>query len=89
MSARERKELSRLGAVRLSRNQAIKSVHSCSYTQVMYTLMVGCTVEGQEQCLGYILYQDLGNKRYAQVLRKCIESKDTKVMNEGKKGDLV
>eukprot|EP00972_Heterocapsa_arctica_P065675 9692763-Heterocapsa_arctica.AAC.1 len=39
LSALERKELSKLGAVRLSRKQAINFMHSCISTQYIYTLM--------------------------------------------------
>eukprot|EP00972_Heterocapsa_arctica_P019302 2849490-Heterocapsa_arctica.AAC.1 len=62
MSVLERKELSKLGAVRLSRKQAINFIHSCISTQYLYALMISCKVGDQDDCLGYILYENLGNK---------------------------
>eukprot|EP00972_Heterocapsa_arctica_P009431 1388192-Heterocapsa_arctica.AAC.1 len=88
MPALERKELSRMGAVRLSREQAINFVHSCLSTQYIYTLMIACNMDGQEDCLGYILYQDLGNKPYAAASIKCIKNTDALWLKESKKGDL-
>eukprot|EP00972_Heterocapsa_arctica_P097724 14419503-Heterocapsa_arctica.AAC.1 len=43
-------------------------MHSCIPTQFIYTLMIACNMEDQEDCLGYILYEDLGNKPYAAAL---------------------
>eukprot|EP00972_Heterocapsa_arctica_P088512 13050017-Heterocapsa_arctica.AAC.1 len=89
MSKVERKKLSRLGAVRISRKQAIRFVQSRSPTQQVYTLLAGYSMDGQENCLGYILYQDLGNKPYAKTLIKCIANEEAKWLKENNKGDLM
>eukprot|EP00972_Heterocapsa_arctica_P054175 7984616-Heterocapsa_arctica.AAC.1 len=43
-------------------------------------------MDGQEGCLGYILYQQLDNKTYAAALVKSIENEEAIWLNENKKG---
>eukprot|EP00972_Heterocapsa_arctica_P090505 13353876-Heterocapsa_arctica.AAC.1 len=62
LGAKERKELSKLGAVRIPRDWALLFVQSSRPTQEVWPIMVGCKLKGQENCLGYFLYKDLGNK---------------------------
>eukprot|EP00972_Heterocapsa_arctica_P019737 2910564-Heterocapsa_arctica.AAC.1 len=68
MSSVERKKLSSMGAVRMSRKQAIAFLQTSTTTQYIYTLMSECKMDGQEGCLGYILYQQLDKKTYAAAL---------------------
>eukprot|EP00972_Heterocapsa_arctica_P114540 16442900-Heterocapsa_arctica.AAC.1 len=67
-TSEERKSLSKLGAARLSRNEALRFLASkekfCNY----YTLMVYDTDDSGAKQLGYIMYQDLSNKPYAAWL---------------------
>eukprot|EP00972_Heterocapsa_arctica_P012370 1815574-Heterocapsa_arctica.AAC.1 len=62
MSKAERKALSILGAVRLSRKDAIKFMHSNAPTQFYHTVMITCTNGARQYALGYIMYEDMGKQ---------------------------
>eukprot|EP00972_Heterocapsa_arctica_P012815 1884630-Heterocapsa_arctica.AAC.1 len=64
-------------------------MHSCISTQYLYTLMISCKVGDQDDCLGHILYEDLGNKSYSMALESCVENNDALWLREDKKGDLI
>eukprot|EP00972_Heterocapsa_arctica_P047548 7013452-Heterocapsa_arctica.AAC.1 len=51
--------------------------------------MIECKKDGQEDCLGYILYQQLDKKTYAATLVNILESNGAKWLTESKKGLLV
>eukprot|EP00972_Heterocapsa_arctica_P085379 12584043-Heterocapsa_arctica.AAC.1 len=68
MSNVERKTLSHLEAVRLSRKDAIKFMHSRASTQYYHTVMITCTNGARQYCLGYIMYEDMGNRAYTLAL---------------------
>eukprot|EP00972_Heterocapsa_arctica_P112889 16434312-Heterocapsa_arctica.AAC.1 len=87
LSAADRKQLSKLGAVRIPRNKLLLYIRSNATTQHLWPIMVGCKVNGQDNSLGYIAYKDLGNKRYKQALDKCLLTKGE--LGEEKTGDLV
>eukprot|EP00972_Heterocapsa_arctica_P032440 4778985-Heterocapsa_arctica.AAC.1 len=89
LSAKDGKELSKLGAVRIPRDRALFFVQSSRSTQEVWPTLVGCKLKGQENSLGYIVYKDLGNKRYKQALDKCLDATEPKGMGEEKTGDLV
>eukprot|EP00972_Heterocapsa_arctica_P104758 15438120-Heterocapsa_arctica.AAC.1 len=54
MSRAEREALSKLGAVRLSRKDALRFMHSHASTQYYYTIMITCANGARQYCLGYI-----------------------------------
>eukprot|EP00972_Heterocapsa_arctica_P003074 455901-Heterocapsa_arctica.AAC.1 len=57
--------------------------------QYIYTLMIEYNKDGQEGCLGYIIYQQLDKKTYAAALVKIIECDEARWLNANKKGLLV
>eukprot|EP00972_Heterocapsa_arctica_P082167 12112121-Heterocapsa_arctica.AAC.1 len=60
----------------MSRKQAIKFLQTSTTMQYIYTLMIECNADGQEGCLGYILYQQLDKHTYAAALVKSIENEE-------------
>eukprot|EP00972_Heterocapsa_arctica_P073463 10849947-Heterocapsa_arctica.AAC.1 len=58
----ERAALSKLGAVRLSRREAIRFLTSKRKIQDYYTLMVQTTTSTGIFQIGYIMFEDVGNK---------------------------
>eukprot|EP00972_Heterocapsa_arctica_P078268 11541581-Heterocapsa_arctica.AAC.1 len=67
-----------MGAMRMSRKQAIEFLQTNTNMQYIYTLMIECKRDGQEDCLVYILYQQLDKKTYAATLVNILESDDAK-----------
>eukprot|EP00972_Heterocapsa_arctica_P096801 14281496-Heterocapsa_arctica.AAC.1 len=47
--------------------------------------MIEYNTDGQEGCLGYILYQQLDKKTYAATLVKIIESEEARWLNENER----
>eukprot|EP00972_Heterocapsa_arctica_P109409 16110451-Heterocapsa_arctica.AAC.1 len=90
MTWEERKELSKMGAVRLSRKEALKFVRGYKSSEFIYSLMMITKVGDQDDCVGYILYEDVGNQLYAVALKECIAPKHAAMwLGEEKKGDVV
>eukprot|EP00972_Heterocapsa_arctica_P022393 3293179-Heterocapsa_arctica.AAC.1 len=59
-----------MGALRMSRKQAIEFLQTNASLEYIFTLMIERKKDGQEDCLGYILYQQLTRKTYAATLNK-------------------
>eukprot|EP00972_Heterocapsa_arctica_P015653 2304330-Heterocapsa_arctica.AAC.1 len=78
MSIVERRNLGSMGAMRMSRKQAIEYLQTNASLEYIFTLMIECKKEGQEDCLGYILYQQLTKKTYGATLKKILESDGAK-----------
>eukprot|EP00972_Heterocapsa_arctica_P021448 3157454-Heterocapsa_arctica.AAC.1 len=57
--------------------------------QYIYTLMIECKKNGQEDCLGYILFQQLDRNTFAATLNNIATNEDIKLLSEAKKGLLV
>eukprot|EP00972_Heterocapsa_arctica_P116321 16452366-Heterocapsa_arctica.AAC.1 len=89
VTTQERKLLGSMGAVRLSRKQAISYIHSAGSLEYIHTLMTECNVDGQEGCIGYILYEDLGKKVYGAALTNITQNDTVRWMNPSSKGGLV
>eukprot|EP00972_Heterocapsa_arctica_P022440 3300923-Heterocapsa_arctica.AAC.1 len=84
----ERKSLSKLGATRLSRNEALRFLASkekcCNY----YTLMVHDTDDSGAKQLGYIMYQDLRTSRML-VHGSCTRTCRTSRMRHGLRSEAA
>eukprot|EP00972_Heterocapsa_arctica_P003671 547914-Heterocapsa_arctica.AAC.1 len=86
MSILERRNLGSMGAMRISRKQAIYFLQTNASLEYIFTLMIECEKDGQEDCLGYILYQQLTRKTYGSTLKHILESDGAKWLTESKKG---
>eukprot|EP00972_Heterocapsa_arctica_P094785 13978629-Heterocapsa_arctica.AAC.1 len=51
--------------------------------------MITCANGAKQNCLGYIMYEDMGNKPYVMPLESCIKDDGAVWLKEGKKGDLT
>ena len=85
----ERKQLSKMGAVRITREHALVFAESSRPMSEVWPIMIGITIQGQKDCLGYMLYKDMGNKQYKAALGKCLAETEPKDMNQETTGDLV
>eukprot|EP00972_Heterocapsa_arctica_P004812 713434-Heterocapsa_arctica.AAC.1 len=85
----ERKQLGCMGAVRLSRKQAISYIHSAGSLSYIHTLMTECDVDDQEGCIGYILYEDLGKPICGAALTNITQSDTVRWMKQNNRGALV
>eukprot|EP00972_Heterocapsa_arctica_P114430 16442426-Heterocapsa_arctica.AAC.1 len=81
--------LSKLGAVRLSRKDANKFLKSQVSTQNYHAVMITYSNGTVHDCLGYLLYEDMGNKAYAMALKPCIQDEGALWLREDKKGDVM
>eukprot|EP00972_Heterocapsa_arctica_P045983 6784033-Heterocapsa_arctica.AAC.1 len=59
-----------MGAMRMSRKQAIDFLQTNDSLQYIFTTMIEITHKGQEGCLGYVMYKQLDRKEYAKTLMK-------------------
>eukprot|EP00972_Heterocapsa_arctica_P073501 10856209-Heterocapsa_arctica.AAC.1 len=89
MSIAERRNLASMGAMRLSRRPAMDYMKTNGSLQYIYTLMIERKKNGQEDCLGYILVQQLDKKDYAATLNNIATNEEIKWLLESKKGLLV
>eukprot|EP00972_Heterocapsa_arctica_P105638 15563164-Heterocapsa_arctica.AAC.1 len=64
----QRKALSKLGAMRLSRKEALRFLRSKEKVGNYYTLMVQTMSNSGAKQLGYIMFEDILNKPYARFL---------------------
>eukprot|EP00972_Heterocapsa_arctica_P060532 8930144-Heterocapsa_arctica.AAC.1 len=85
----ERTALSKLGATRRSRNDALRFMHSHEKTQFFYTLMIQCENGSGKYQLGYIMFEDVRNKPYMKALDSMIIDANAMWLNEKNKGDIV
>eukprot|EP00972_Heterocapsa_arctica_P066611 9829484-Heterocapsa_arctica.AAC.1 len=89
MSISERRNLGSMGAMRLSRKQAIDYMQTNGSLKYIFTMMIECKKSGQEDCLGYILFQQLDRNTYATTLTQIVKNNEIKWLSETKKGLLV
>eukprot|EP00972_Heterocapsa_arctica_P009672 1425685-Heterocapsa_arctica.AAC.1 len=59
---------SKMGAVRMSRNEVMEYLHSRASTKDYHTRMVACVNGARQYCLAYIMYEEMGTKIYAMAL---------------------
>eukprot|EP00972_Heterocapsa_arctica_P101549 14962867-Heterocapsa_arctica.AAC.1 len=78
MSIAERRNLASMGAMQLSRRQAMDYVKTNGSLQYIYTLMIECKKNGQADCLGYTLFQQLDRRTYAATLKKIATNEEIK-----------
>eukprot|EP00972_Heterocapsa_arctica_P049780 7323946-Heterocapsa_arctica.AAC.1 len=51
--------------------------------------MITCSNGANQDCLGYLPYEVIGNKAYAMALESCIKYEGAKWLREDKTGDLT
>eukprot|EP00972_Heterocapsa_arctica_P047776 7047325-Heterocapsa_arctica.AAC.1 len=62
-------------------------MHSLVSTQYYHTVMITCTSGANQDCLRYLMYEDMGNKPYAMALGSCIKD-DGDVAERGQERGL-
>eukprot|EP00972_Heterocapsa_arctica_P000697 101280-Heterocapsa_arctica.AAC.1 len=85
----QRKALSKLGAMRLSRKGALRFLKSKAKVGNYYTLMVQTTSSSGATPLGYIMFEDILNKAYARFLDENVDDPAVKYLSTGPKGDII
>eukprot|EP00972_Heterocapsa_arctica_P042728 6300104-Heterocapsa_arctica.AAC.1 len=82
------KELSRMVAVRMTRNEVLEFMHSKTTTKGYHTRMV-CVNGPKEYSLAYIMYEEMGAKIYAMALESCIKDAAAIWTNQTMKGRMT
>eukprot|EP00972_Heterocapsa_arctica_P113421 16437052-Heterocapsa_arctica.AAC.2 len=75
-----------MGAMRMSKKQAIDFLKTNDSLQYIYTTMIEIKYKGQDKCLGYAMYQQLDRKEYAKTLLNVTTNTEVrwlKTMNRG------
>eukprot|EP00972_Heterocapsa_arctica_P068405 10108067-Heterocapsa_arctica.AAC.1 len=85
----ERTKLAKLGASRLTRGELLQFMRSLEKTQNYYTLMVQTKNPAGAYQLGYIMFEDLGNKAYMNSLDPMLTNVNAQWLNQKHKGDVV
>eukprot|EP00972_Heterocapsa_arctica_P028271 4157503-Heterocapsa_arctica.AAC.1 len=85
----ERTTLSKLGASRLTRKEVLRFLHGKEKIQNYYTLMIQTTSSSGVFQLGYIMFEDLGNKSYMKALESNVTDPNALWLNPKHKGDVV
>eukprot|EP00972_Heterocapsa_arctica_P104978 15469951-Heterocapsa_arctica.AAC.1 len=85
----EKKALAAMGAMRMSRKQAMDYMQTNESLKYIYTTMIEVTYKGQEGCLGYVLFQQLDRKEYAKTLMKVTTNDQVKWLQATNRGMIV
>eukprot|EP00972_Heterocapsa_arctica_P070310 10386243-Heterocapsa_arctica.AAC.1 len=74
--------------MRLSRKEALRFFKSQEKCGNYYTLMVQMVDSSGATQLGYIMFEDILNKAYAQFLDENVSDPTVKWLSTGLKGDI-
>eukprot|EP00972_Heterocapsa_arctica_P020531 3027395-Heterocapsa_arctica.AAC.1 len=85
----EKKALAAMGAMRMSRKQAMEYMQTNESLKYIYTIMIEGKYNGQDGCLGYVFFQHLDRKEYAKTLKKITTNDEVKWLQETNKGMIV